>query len=113
MSIPLIQTGPGGNYTTSFLRNGNRLLAVSQISHEASGGDLQSGGDRGRRHPQYVSMEVRRPPKGSASSRTLLDRLLGIDRADVSQSPIVAVQMLQRTRPIQSVQSGLALSPGI
>src|SRR5262249_24359808 len=95
MTIPIVLTGPGGTYTTSFIRkerNAARIVAVStgnqvadhrqQPSHDSSEDDQspQSSNRRMRLRKLTVnaSAAVARGPL------TMHDRVLGIDRADFS-----------------------------
>ena len=93
MSIPLLQTGPGGSYVTSYVPRGNRLLALR--SQEFTDEGLSDGSERrGHRYGSAPQPSPRTTPAlFSVGPETLLDRLVGIDR--VSTRVRSAVPSLQ------------------
>ena len=98
MSFPLITTGPGGVYTTRYVPHGSRLLAVDG-DESSQHGEEETGQPRSRyedadqfiaRHRQKMNRDTPRPPTAAAGPRTLLDRLLGIDRVVLSPEALAA-----------------------
>src|SRR5687767_10412760 len=93
MSLPLIQTGPGGHYMTSYIPNGKRLVAVSGIVERLSPSDNWQSSSRGT----LCNWNDGAAAKAQTSSRgqcgTLLDRLMGIDRVEISEAALVAAAL--------------------
>lgn len=91
MTIPLVQTGPGGTYTTRYLPQGSRLLAVTGGGAGPVAVAGPAAGNAGGRSGGGVLFRRRRRGLEATRSRSLIDRLLGIDRVELSR------QALERT----------------
>jgi hypothetical protein len=106
MTHPLIQTGPGGAYSIQYLANGSRLVALAaapdgleSASARRDAGSNGAGGNGASPGRRRASADVRSDSHDAragldivVSSRhsTLLDRLLGIDRVEISARALVA-----------------------
>jgi hypothetical protein len=97
MSMPLLQIGPGGTYTTTYVPRGRGLVAITgDLAAPRSGNGEQdassSSSDAGSglsafrrmlRARRLTGAVVERAAPGM-QRRTLLDRVLGADRVEIS-----------------------------
>ncbi len=90
MAVSLVTLGPGGVYSTQYIPRGSRLLAL-ETADKDSQQSTENGFDRydrsdssyGFAKHQSASASVDQPLK--FGPRTLLDRILRIDRVTISQ----------------------------
>jgi hypothetical protein len=82
---PLITLGPGGSYNTAFIPRGSRLLAVSPAAPLPDHPQARSETHRDAAgHSSFHQPRASAAPS-PARPATLLDRLLGIDRVEISE----------------------------
>ena len=84
MAFPLIQTGPGGDFTTCYEVNGRRLrIREGEKSSTEGNGNLSSGQEHDYSHSHKESNESVVSAK-KFKPLTFIDRIFGIDRVDIS-----------------------------
>jgi hypothetical protein len=76
MGTPLLQLGPGPGYTTSYYGDGRRLVAIEATAANPDREASRDGSTRQWWRRAGLSIRRERP--------TLLDRLLGVDRVEIS-----------------------------
>ncbi len=102
MTIPLVQTGPGGQYITSYLPHGRRIVAYTGLAGQLAAANNQPDGESaGGFTPGFTAQNHRHAHEQAADESsdctrrtkpTLLARLLGIDRVELSRAAIRQLQ---------------------
>ena len=82
MTVSLVTLGPGGVYTTRYIPRGSRLLATSAADEDSQQPADQGSNEQGL--DSYNSGEFCQE-RTQTGPRTLLDRILRIDRVTISK----------------------------
>lgn len=82
MAVSLVTLGPGGVYSTRFVPRGSRLLATSTADEDSQQSTDQGANEQGL--DSYKSSEFCQE-RTQTGPRTLLDRILRIDRVTISK----------------------------
>jgi len=123
MSIPLLQTGPGGAFTTAYIARDARLVAITGAARPIASGnatDTESGAAGGSGAGRFASsfrrmLAAHRASKSSLAGaadapRSMLDRILGVDRVEISPQALTAARRSLAPDAMSQAREGVAFA---